>query len=275
MTLRPLNSALESWRPAPAAGGDPLAAIAAAWTAIVGARVAQHSAPLGLEKGVLLVGTRSAAWSQQLEFLAPQILARIAESLPQAAVTRLRFRNGGLRRPRPSGGTMPARADATAQRGPAPEAATDERDALERVRRRMRETRRRAAAACSVCGAPIETGGSCAPCAGAVETARRIEIERVFFSSSWLSTEEVRAIVGGADDDEIERVRHSLLQRWWAVLERAQRAGRALSRRERQVASSYVLLHSGLPPERVTPAVVRNLLGAELESQLSGAAASN
>ena len=38
--------------------------------------------------------------------------------------------------------------------------------------------------------------------------------------------------------------------------------------RERQIASSYVLLQSGLEPDRITPAVVRNLLGDELEAQL-------
>jgi hypothetical protein len=33
------------------------------------------------------------------------------------------------------------------------------------------------------------------------------------------------------------------------------------------------LLQSDLPPERITPAVMRNLLGEELEAQLSGTAA--
>ena len=51
-----------------------------------------------------------------------------------------------------------------------------------------------------------------------------------------------------------------LLQRWWLVLERVKRGGK-VSPEERQVASSYVLLQSRLPPDRITPAIVRNLIG--------------
>jgi hypothetical protein len=68
---------------------------------------------------------------------------------------------------------------------------------------------------------------------------------------------------------DFERARRHLLQRWWLVLERARRSktvGRAGL--ERQIASSYVLLHSRIPPDRITPAIVRNLLGEELEALL-------
>ena len=59
------------------------------------------------------------------------------------------------------------------------------------------------------------------------------------------------------------------MQRWWLLLERARRAGRvSASGVERQVASSYVLLQSRLPPDRISPAVVRNLLGDELDALL-------
>jgi len=59
------------------------------------------------------------------------------------------------------------------------------------------------------------------------------------------------------------------LQRWWVILERAKRAG-TLTRCgiERKLASSYVLLQSRLRPDRITPAVVRNVLGPELEALL-------
>jgi len=115
----------------------------------------------------------------------------------------------------------------------------------------------------------------CAPCRGGAETAGAIELERILFAMPWLSLDELRKLVPGLRDDRHERVRRGLLQRWWTVLERARRAARKLSRRERQIASSYVLLQSGLAPDRITPAIVRNLLGDDLESQLSGGAASN
>ena len=53
------------------------------------------------------------------------------------------------------------------------------------------------------------------------------------------------------------------------VRERARRAGRiSNSGLERHVATSYVLLQARLPPDRVTPPLIRNLLGAELQRLL-------
>jgi hypothetical protein len=270
MKLRPLSNALSAWRPADAPStANPVSTIASEWAHIVGERVAQHSSPLSLTDGTLLVGTRSSAWSQQLEFLAPEILASIGALVPGDTVTRLRFRNGAFRR------TRPAQIDpvAVAQRiasGPVPMPALDERDALQRVRKRVAETRRRARTSCGRCGAPTESEALCAPCAGSGERARRVELERLCFAAPWLSSDEIAAVVPGASEADIQDVRRNLMQRWWVTLERARRLRRALSRRERQIASSYVLLQSGLAPENITPAVVRNLLGDELEAQLSG-----
>jgi hypothetical protein len=270
MKLRPLSSAVGTWRPADAPSiTDPVSTISFEWAHIVGERVAQHSSPLSLTDGTLLVGTRSSAWSQQLEFLALEILTAIGALVPGDTVTRLRFRNGAFRR------TRAATIDpiAVAQRiasGPAPMPALDERDALQRVRKRVAETRRGARSTCGRCGAPTESEALCAPCAGSDERTRRVELERLCFAAPWLSSDEIGAVVPGAADAEIENVRRNLMQRWWVTLERARRLRRTLSRRERQIASSYVLLQSGLAPENITAAVVRNLLGDELEAQLSG-----
>ena len=65
--------------------------------------------------------------------------------------------------------------------------------------------------------------------------------------------------------DEYERVRAKLLARWWDALMQLQRSGRKrVSRRERDIVSSYVLLKTRLDPEKIAPAVVRDLLGEEL-----------
>jgi hypothetical protein len=151
--------------------------------------------------------------------------------------------------------------------------AADEAEAFARLRRRVAEARRRAPATCSVCSAPIERGTLCAPCDGSLQTRRRTTLERVLFNAPWLSLEEIRLQVHDAGRDDIETARRALLQRWWLILERARRAGRALTRRERSIASSYLLLQSGLAPDRMTPAIVHNLLGDELAAQLSAAAA--
>jgi hypothetical protein len=274
MSLRPLRSALEAWRPFPAGGGDPLSVISAAWAGIVGARVAQDSSPLEVSGDALIVATRSSAWSQQLQFLAPQILERIQELAVGRQLTRLHFRTGKIAHTRKSGTRSGARANQRIAAGPAPLPAADETEAFERLRRRVAEARRLAPATCATCSAPIERGTLCAPCEGSIASRRRTALERVLFNAPWLSPEEIRLQVRDAGSDEIEAARRALLQRWWLVLERARRTGRDLTRRERSIASSYVLLQSGLAPDRITPAVVRNVLGDEMEAQLSGAAAS-
>jgi predicted nucleic acid-binding Zn ribbon protein len=43
------------------------------WHAVVGERLAEESAPAGLEGGVLLVKASSAAWAAQIKFLAKEI----------------------------------------------------------------------------------------------------------------------------------------------------------------------------------------------------------
>jgi hypothetical protein len=274
MSLRPLRAAVERWQPILVRADDPLSVIAVAWPQIVGARAAQHSAPLELSGDVLVVATRSSAWSQQLQLLEPQLLAGLREVAGRPLRT-LRFRTGlprvGLR----GGGVAPPPAAPRRPASPAPDPAIDQAEAFERLRRRVGVARRRARTTCERCGAPTDRADVCAPCRGAEEASSAAELQRILFNMPWLSFGEVRAIVAGLTEERYESVRRALLQRWWTLLERARRAGRPLSRRERQIASSYVLLQSGLAPDRITPAVVRNLLGAELESQLSGAATAN
>ncbi len=270
MSLRPLRAMVAAWRPNEGPPDDPLAALSRAWPAIVGPNVAQHSHPLEFGGGALLVATRSSAWSQQLQFLAPEIMARVA-ALGGPAIARLRFRSGALRRarglpaqPAPSRKSAPLPAEAP------PSPAADEREALERVRIRVGARVSAAARLCAECGAPTATSEYCAPCAGERENRRRIDIERLLFNAPWLEFDELRELISGLGRTEVERARRGLLARWWVVLERARRSPRKPGERERQIASSYVLLHSGLAPERITPEVVRNLLGDDLESRLFG-----
>jgi hypothetical protein len=78
----------------------------------------------------------------------------------------------------------------------------------------------------------------------------------------WLGLAELREQMPDLSGSEFERARRVLLQRWWSMLDRARRAGKlSASGIERHVASSYVLLQSRLPPDRITPAIVANLLG--------------
>ena len=49
------------------------------WSEAVGEQVAQHVRPLKLDEGVLSVEVDDPAWATQVKFLAPTIIARLAE----------------------------------------------------------------------------------------------------------------------------------------------------------------------------------------------------
>jgi hypothetical protein len=87
------------------------------------------------------------------------------------------------------------------------------------------------------------------------------------YEAPWLGYDEIARLAGGVERDEYDRLRRALLARWWETLVVAERSKRATPH-ERRIASSYVLLQSGLDPERITPAVVRNLLGTQLAALL-------
>ena len=104
--------------------------IALAWPEIVGARAAQHSAPIELSGAALVVATRSSTWSQQLQLLGPQILERLREFAAARPVASLRFRNGLPRVAR--GGVVPLPSPAPRRPAPPPpDPAIDEVEAFE------------------------------------------------------------------------------------------------------------------------------------------------
>ena len=91
----------------------------------------------------------------------------------------------------------------------------------------------------------------------------------MLYEAPWLGYAGTAKLIEGLHQDEYDAIRLRLLQRWWDRLTRARYHGK-LSRdgAERLIASSYVLLKSELAPERLTPAIVRNVLGDELHDLL-------
>ncbi|MDF2434532.1 MAG: hypothetical protein JWP44_4163 [Mucilaginibacter sp.] len=63
----------------------------ASWTEIAGAETAEHSAPAGIEDGVLTVHCDSTAWATQLRLMRVQVMNRIAARYPDAGIQSLRF----------------------------------------------------------------------------------------------------------------------------------------------------------------------------------------
>jgi hypothetical protein len=140
------------------------------------------------------------------------------------------------------------------------------------------EERRRAKSAagwkeCEGCGALVAPGGAalCVTCHNARSQDRETAVARLLFEAPWLGFRGIAALVDGLDQSEYESIRRAMLARWWEALSRAA-ASKRLSRdhRERLIASSYVVLKSGLPPESISSVTVLNVLGSDLCDLLYG-----
>ena len=67
-----------------------LAAVQRAWPATVGEAIAAQAQPTAERGGVVTVSCAASVWAQELDLMAPQIVARLNAELPGGAVTRLR-----------------------------------------------------------------------------------------------------------------------------------------------------------------------------------------
>ncbi len=63
----------------------------ATWPQVVGPEIAQHTAPLSMLDGRLLVQCSSTAWATQLNLVGPSLLETIRSSAPGALVDSLEF----------------------------------------------------------------------------------------------------------------------------------------------------------------------------------------
>ncbi len=274
-----LGQALGAWSPGDGGSGptEPIVLLGAAWAELAGESLAAHSHPGKLEGDTLLVTTSSSAWSQQLSFLTEPILAAINARLPHAGIAKLRFRIGKLpqrgRSARGGRAAAPRRDDTIDPRPPVRDAG----EALARFRGDVaiaeRAKRERGWKECTGCSALIApaSGPVCVSCAVARDQERERLVSRLLFEAPWLGYAGTVSLVEDLDRDTYESIRLRLLGRWWVRLNRVRAAGR-LSRdeSERLIASSYVVLKSELPPERVSPATIRNVLGDELHELLYG-----
>lgn len=272
--MRPLSNAISAWEPSASISADPVSIVRAEWHAIVGNDIAANSRPAEIGRDSLLIVTRSSAWSQQLAFLSERILDALRERTG-INLERLRFRVGRIS----ATAAAPARKRRGTRRahGQTREPAPDLQSAFERFQTDVAAAQRAKARAgwkeCSRCGVRIfpSSGSFCAPCENARMQERDARVGRLLFEAPWLGYAGIVPLVGELTLQEYEAVRLRLLRRWKDVLERVRRtAGAQLTTRDRMIASSYVLLKSGLDPERIAPAVVRDLLGDELHQIFYG-----
>lgn len=274
--MKPLRSALKRWEPSASVREDPVFLLKAEWAAIVGGEVAANSQPAEISRDTLVVVTRSSAWSQQLAFLSERILQAV-RTRTHLDLQRLRFRVGRLVETSTPGFRRKRTAKTSPPRVPSRGPTESLEAAFERFRSDVVANERAKAAAgwkeCTRCGVRIlpSSGPFCVPCAIAAVQERDARVARLLFEVPWLGYAGVAPLVGNLSPKDYEAVRLRLLRRWKDVLERVRRTGGAqLTTRDRMIASSYVLLKSELDPERIAPAVVRDLLGDELHDILYG-----
>jgi predicted nucleic acid-binding Zn ribbon protein len=74
----------------------PLAAAQSGWAEIVGPAIAAAAIPVSERRGELIVRCESSVWAQELDLMAPAILARLREATGSEAVQGLRFEIGPL-----------------------------------------------------------------------------------------------------------------------------------------------------------------------------------
>jgi hypothetical protein len=149
--------------------------------------------------------------------------------------------------------------------------------AMDRFRADVSAMQRAKAAAgwkeCLRCGARTHTasGSFCVPCANADAQEREAQVARLLYEAPWLGYAGIAPLVQGLTPRQYEAVRLTLLRRWKDTLERIRRSPRPrVTMRDRSIASSYVLLKSELEPDKIAPAVVRDLLGDELHEIFYG-----
>lgn len=65
------------------------------WVQIAGAETSEHSAPVGIEEGVLTVRCDSTAWATQLRLMRVQIMTQITVRYPDAGIDSIRFEGPG------------------------------------------------------------------------------------------------------------------------------------------------------------------------------------
>ena len=277
MSLLALAEACREWAPFQDARLEPLVAIAATWPQIVGPQVAEHSRPLEIRGQTLVVVTRSQSWTHQLSFMTRQMLEALMRDAPEANITQVRFRVGRIVPSTSSKDAPQVRRRISKRSADARPPTQSLAEALDRFRQDVTEVQRAKAAGgaafCRRCGVVLSAGHAtcCLPCAQAEREQRQRAVARLLFEAPWLGFEGIAALVEGLTEREYGAVRIKLLRRWWETLQRTQRARRLSPHsRERLIASSYVILKSGLEPEQIVPAVVRNLLGDELHDLIYG-----
>jgi hypothetical protein len=270
----------KGWAGADQAG----AALWSAWESAVGPTIARASLPFKFRGGVLSVLTASSSWSNELTYLAPQILEKLRRAVPETKLRTLRFMVASgrtrmlLERERVSARTgarpLQPRSTSPAEAPPAFDAMKEQTDMRELAahlasqQRALNEWRDRAGfGRCRCCGARFAGAAKgptlCAPCSSEQRRSIEAQVELALTAAPWMAWREVRRALPHVARATYQSTRRRLLTRWECEINTAQRRLRraSLTPQDRVIAWSYLMLLTGLPQRDIGRAVTRDVLG--------------
>lgn len=279
--------------------------VLAEWDRVVGPEIAARARPVSLAGGELVVAVEHAGWAQQLAFLKAAIIRDLNRAVGSEQVRDIRFVHG-LRQargaaPRPAGmraGDAAAENPASAGApSPAPQAPQQVVASLGKLRdaevrraaarwlvaawRRRQRARLQGWPLCTRCGCPFPPAGKpsgedpvCPACRAGEEERLRQRVRALLQREPWLSYPDVAAALReAAAAARIARLyreeRAALLAEWRTQLRACAlrlRRGEGPPPGTRQQLLAYVMLRTGLSPDRLDPDTVRGALGPLLRS---------
>lgn len=68
------------------------------WDRIVGPDIAKNTEPVKFHKDVFVIKVKNSVWTQELQFLKPQLLEKIRASFPDTKIKDLMFKIGPIRK---------------------------------------------------------------------------------------------------------------------------------------------------------------------------------
>lgn len=68
------------------------------WSDIVGPDIARNTEPIKFHKDVLMIRVRNSVWTQELQFLKPQLLEKIRASFPETKIVDIMFKVGAVKK---------------------------------------------------------------------------------------------------------------------------------------------------------------------------------
>ena len=67
------------------------------WGEVVGPDIAKNTEPVKFQKDVLVIKVRNSAWTQELQYLKPELLENIRRSFPETKIRDLLFKVGSIK----------------------------------------------------------------------------------------------------------------------------------------------------------------------------------